>query len=201
MPFKFIAGRWESVRAAVKKREEDMKKIPMLFFVFVLVLFCASAYVAAADRQWADAWQGVPWSDDKTDRMMDKMRVDFDSLLKDSFKPEMNAQAGFPVNVWDDKENIYVEATVPGRELKDISVNVEDGRVLTIEAKGRNKEEEKSRNFYRAEFFVGDLVRQVQLPYLVDTAGTAAKYENGILKLTLPKKEKLEKSKIKIEIK
>jgi len=176
-----------------------MKKFLLIAIVLIL---SAGILLAAEDKKDEnDMWPALSWSEDHIDKVMDKMKKDFDVLLKDTFKPEKMEATGFPVNVWEDMDNIYVEASVPGREAKDITVNVEDGKVLTIQAKGQGKEEEKGKNSFREEFYVGDLERKIHMPELVDTAKVQAKYENGILKITLPKKEKVEKSSVKVEVK
>ena len=176
-----------------------MKRFITVFLMMAAaVLFSAGVHAKEINDE---LWPSIYWSDEQADKMTENMKKHFDSMLKESFHPRRDEASGFPVNIWEDKDNIYVEATVPGREIKDINVTVDDGRILKIEAKGRNRTEEKGKDYYRMEFYVGDLVRELQLPSLVDPAKIDAKYDKGMLKITLSKKEKTEKSSVKIEVK
>ena len=103
------------------------------------------------------------------------------------------------VDVWDGKDNIYVEADISGVEQKDINVNLKDN-TLTISAKKEEAKEEKKKNYYRSERYQGSFYRAMQLPSSVDESKIKANYKNGVLKLTLPKKEKDKAKEIKINV-
>ncbi len=103
------------------------------------------------------------------------------------------------VDVWEDKDNIYVEADIPGFEQKDISLNLK-GDNLIISAKKDETKEEKKKNYYRCERYQGSFYREVILPSHIDASKIKAGYKNGVLKVTLPKKEEEKGKEIKIEV-
>jgi HSP20 family protein len=93
-----------------------------------------------------------------------------------------------PVNIHETKEGFHLEVSAPGLAKEDFTINVEGG-VLTV---GFEKKEEKKADDYktvRREFSASGFKRSFTLNEQVDTDNIQAKYENGILKLYLPKKE------------
>src|SRR3954470_10654312 len=82
----------------------------------------------------------------------------------------------FPVDLYEDKENTYVRAELPGVSRDAINVEVVDG-YLTISATRQEKEETRSFN------------RSVAIPESVQSDKVTAAYENGVLTVTLPKQE------------
>ena len=104
------------------------------------------------------------------------------------------------VNVKEDKENYNIEVAAPGMNKNDFDVNVENG-VLNITAQHEEKDEDKEENFTRREFSYRSFKRSFTLPESVKDEDIKAKYEEGILRITIPKKEetKTENAK-KIEI-
>ena len=81
-----------------------------------------------------------------------------------------------------------VKAELPGVDKKDIDVNI-DGNMVSISAKAeRDKESKNGERVIRRERYSGMISRSFSLAFDVDEAKSVAKYENGILELTLPKK-------------
>lgn len=106
---------------------------------------------------------------------------------------EAGASAGrFPVDVYQDTNNVYVRAELPGFKREAISVEVVDG-YLTLEAKRQHESEEGQRE---AKFN-----RSISLPDDVKTDGITAAYVDGVLTVTLPKKEEAKPRKISVAIK
>lgn len=105
------------------------------------------------------------------------------------------------VNVVETENSYRVEVAAPGLEKEDFEVNVDNG-FLTISARKEQKEETKGDRFMRREFNYSSFTRSFQLPDTVKAGDIAASYENGVLKVTLPKKEeaKIESARV-IEIK
>jgi HSP20 family protein len=112
-----------------------------------------------------------------------------DSLFDRLFGDELDLNRpksvwGFvPVSVWQDDNNIYVEADLPGVTEKDLEITVHN-RVLTIKAERRGEEARKY-DFNGRTF--GSVERAVVLPDAVDSDHVDAKLANGILSVTLPK--------------
>ncbi len=104
----------------------------------------------------------------------------------------------FPVDVIDEGDQIKVVADLPGFNKEDIEIWVEDGD-LVIKAERKEEKEEKEVNYLRRERRFGRVVRRIALPAEVDVENIKAKYNNGILEITIPKTEKAKKKVIKIE--
>ena len=92
------------------------------------------------------------------------------------------------IDVREDKNAYRVHADVPGTRKEDIQVTV-DGNVVTIRAEAnRESEQKEGEKVLRTERFVGTVSRSFQLPYEIDLASAEAKYQDGVLDLTLPKR-------------
>ena len=103
------------------------------------------------------------------------------------------------VDVYEDKDNVFVKAELAGLKKEDINVSLEDG-VLTLS--GERKSEQKSDNAetHRSERFVGRFSRSLTLPSEVKTDEVKASYQNGILTVTLPKAEAAKPKQIEVKI-
>ena len=86
-----------------------------------------------------------------------------------------------------------VEAELPGFNKEDIKLEIDDG-VLSITAETKSEKEENKDNYVRKERFSGSFVRHYAFEN-VDESAISAKYNNGVLEVTLPKKEKVETKK------
>ncbi len=104
-------------------------------------------------------------------------------------KSVFGRQEGFPaVNVSETEKEIRVEAELPGLDAKDVDVSLE-GAALIIKGEKKFEGEEKKDNFHRIERSYGTFTRAVPLPGKVNPKGIAAKFEKGVLHVTLPKAE------------
>ena len=92
------------------------------------------------------------------------------------------------LDVAENDKSYTVKAEVPGVKKEDINVQVEGNQVsITAESK-REKDVKEGDKVIRSERYYGSLSRSFSLPFEVDEAGASAKYADGILELTLPKK-------------
>jgi HSP20 family protein len=101
-------------------------------------------------------------------------------------------------NVYQDKDNVIVEMDVPGVEPEKVDVSVEND-VLTVSGSREDKKEVKREDYYRKETRSGSFSRSVILPMQVKSAKAEAEFDNGVLKITLPKAEETKAKKIKIK--
>jgi len=93
------------------------------------------------------------------------------------------------VNIKESAEGFKVEVAAPGMEKKDFVITL-DGNQLTISSAKQNEETKKEENYTRREFSYQSFTRTFQLPKdVVDSEKIIATYENGLLQLTIPKKE------------
>ncbi len=104
-----------------------------------------------------------------------------------------------PVNVVDKGGEFDVEIAAPGMKKEDFHVTCENG-YLTIKAEKEEKKEEKDKNYTRREYNYNSFERSFSLPESVKSDQVKAKYENGVLKISIPKREEA-KSKPRIEVK
>ncbi len=99
------------------------------------------------------------------------------------------------INVKEEKDAFLIDVAAPGMKREDFKVEVDRG-VLTISATTEEKKEEKTDTFRRQEFSYRDFRRSFWLPENIMADQIAAQYENGILKLKIPKMENVpEKAK------
>ncbi|MFP4614903.1 MAG: Hsp20/alpha crystallin family protein [Thiohalorhabdus sp.] len=104
------------------------------------------------------------------------------------------------VDVQDRESDILVRAELPGVKKDDLDVSLSENTV-TIKATTRQEKEEgeKEGDYYRREIASGSFARTVALPGEVDGDNAKAQFEDGILELTLPKREQAKRRRIKVE--
>src|SRR3954469_25800524 len=103
-----------------------------------------------------------------------------------------------PLNVWQDADNLYAEAELPGVELGDLEIYVTGGDQLSV--KGEPKPVEAQDGVWlRRERAFGKISRLVTLPIEVDANQVQARLSNGVLTLTLPKSEAAKPKKIAVK--
>ncbi len=109
--------------------------------------------------------------------------------------------AGQPsVNVIEEDNHYRLEVAAPGLQKEDFQVDLDNGRLI-ISAKKEQKEEKTEGKYTRREFNFSSFSRSFTLPDTVNVQGIKAVYENGILSVTLPKKEEAKTEIVrKIEI-
>ncbi len=105
--------------------------------------------------------------------------------------------AGPAFNVWSDDHAVFVEADLPGIDPAKLDVSVVEGNRLTIQGE-RPMLDMPNAVWHRQERGYGTFVREMTLPSMVDADKVEAKYENGVLRLTLPKPEAAKPRKIAI---
>ena len=103
-------------------------------------------------------------------------------------------------NVVENESAYAIELLSPGFEKSDFELSLNE-QTLTIKAENKREEEQKTDRYTRREFHVRSFSRSFHLPKDVDASNISARYENGILKLELPKLQKAVMSGKTIEIK
>lgn len=104
------------------------------------------------------------------------------------------------VDIIEDAKNIYVQAELPGMKKEDVSLLVNEERVLTLKGKKAKLEVTEGKAQIRSERNFGEFTRNFSLPENVDLDKIAASYENGILEVTLPKKEPEKPKEVEVKI-
>jgi HSP20 family protein len=93
---------------------------------------------------------------------------------------------------------VFVKAELPGVNKDDMELTMTDNSV-TIRGSTKAEEKEEKGNYHRCEISEGSFSRTLLLPADVDTDKARAKFNNGVLKLTIPKVKKSKNKKIKVE--
>lgn len=103
------------------------------------------------------------------------------------------------VDVYQDKDNVFVKCELPGMKKEDIEISLHNG-MLTISGERKHEEEHKEGESFRSERFFGKFHRSVSLPTAVDTGKVSASYKDGILTVSLPKAEEAKPKQIEVQV-
>ncbi|MBD3244631.1 MAG: Hsp20 family protein [Candidatus Moranbacteria bacterium] len=131
--------------------------------------------------------------------LRDAMNRIFDESVWQPFGAAINWNSEFPqLDIKEDKDKIKITADVPGVDMENINIEVEDDYVI-ISGKQEKDEVKEDENVYREERSYGEFRREFSLPTAVDSQKVKAKIKDGVLKIEMPKAEKAKAKKIKIE--
>lgn len=100
-----------------------------------------------------------------------------------------------PINAWSDEDNFFISAYLPGVQPENVDITME-GEALSISGEFAAPQEDV--DFIKQELFHGQFQRQLTFKTPVDVDGIEAKFENGLLMLTVPKAETVKPRKIEV---
>lgn len=103
------------------------------------------------------------------------------------------------VDIFESEDALTLRADLPDVKLEDIDVRVEN-QTLTVSGHRKFERDEKVKGYHRIERSYGDFVRSFAVPSTVDTEKVAADYKNGVLTITLPKKETAKPRQVKVAV-
>ncbi|HXE92121.1 MAG TPA: Hsp20/alpha crystallin family protein [Terriglobales bacterium] len=103
------------------------------------------------------------------------------------------------VDVYEDEHAITLKMEVPGIEMKDLDVNLENN-TLTVKGERKFEKEEKEENFHRIERRYGAFTRSFTVPNTIEPDQVTAECENGVLRIRLPKKAEAKPKQIKVQV-
>jgi HSP20 family protein len=132
-----------------------------------------------------------------TNRLFDEMDRLFGPIGFDAAPAPATPPPYPPLSVWEDGDNLYVEAELPGFDRDQIDVSVV-GETLTIAGQRRPRVPE-SAVWLRQECWYGRFSRTLTLPVAVDADRVEAAYDGGVLTLTLPRHEAAKPKKIAVK--
>src|SRR6266480_5719825 len=101
------------------------------------------------------------------------------------------------VDIYENKEQIVLEAELPGMNREDFDLSVENN-VITLRGERQFEKKDESDNYHRVERSYGSFTRSFTLPQTVSAEGATAEYSNGVLRVTLPKREETKARRIEI---
>jgi HSP20 family protein len=125
----------------------------------------------------------------------------FDGLMRGWVNPGSLSEGSWnpSIDVSERDGEIVVSAEVPGIDPKDIEISVEDNRLI-ISGEKRQEAEENGKNYYRVERVYGSFKRSFALPSSADVENVKASSKDGVLSVSIPKRQDEESKKVEIEI-
>ncbi len=138
-------------------------------------------------------------------REMENLRREIDSafrgfgrgvVFEPSFLPGLGAGRYPQVNLREDSENLYVEALIPGLEVKDLELSVMRN---TLTLSGERRERAENATWHRNERGSGKFLRTIELPVEINPERVKAECRNGVLLIAMPKSEAARPKKISIQ--
>ncbi len=110
------------------------------------------------------------------------------------------SRSAYPaLNLWEEGDNLHVEAELPGLKLDDLEIFVNQDNQLTI--KGERKPLElKEVTWHRQERGFGSFTRTLQLPLDIDPDAVTAEFKHGVLTILLPKKPEIKPRRVEVKV-
>ncbi|WP_442505219.1 Hsp20/alpha crystallin family protein [Novipirellula sp. SH528] len=103
-----------------------------------------------------------------------------------------------PMNLWENDDNLYIEAELPGFEMDDLEIYVTGGNQISISGE-RKQPELEGGAWHRQERTFGKIRRTYDLPCDVNVDDVSANFTHGVLTLTMPKSEEVKPRRIEVK--
>ena len=153
-------------------------------------------YLTRWQRPEAAAWPGFG----RLGSLRDEIERLFEAPLAELARSNQLLSGWTPaLDVFEDKDNLFVKAELPGMKREDIEVSLHDGS-LSISGERKSEKKYEEAEVYRTERFVGKFQRTVTLPSPVAADKVKAQYKDGILTITLPKTEEAKPKQIDVSV-
>lgn len=137
-----------------------------------------------------------PWRELET--LSDKMERFFEGF------PVFGSNSAYDLapkfEVYEDREKFYIDAELPGMKKEEVKISLQES-VLTIKGEKKFEEEKKNKNYYISERRYGNFTRSIRLPENLKTEEIDAKFDKGVLSLSIPKAEQHVSTEKLIDIK
>jgi HSP20 family protein len=138
-----------------------------------------------------------PFRDLRT--LQDEMNRLFSGTFSRGSQDEVLRGAWSPsVDIFENKNEIVLEAELPGMTAEDVNISIENN-VLTLHGERKFEKKDESDNFHRVERSYGSFTRSFTLPPTVSSENANAEFNNGVLRLTLAKREEAKPRRIEIK--
>ena len=123
----------------------------------------------------------------------------FSNNLTPSFADEGIGRGAWNPNVdiYENKDQIVLEAELPGMNREDFDLTIENN-VITLRGERRFEKKDDADNYHRVERAYGSFTRSFTVPQTVSGEGASAEYRNGVLRVTLPKREETKARRIEV---
>jgi HSP20 family protein len=130
------------------------------------------------------------------------LRQAMDRLFEDSFvglpRLTLNGSGEFPIDMYQEKDNLVVKAALPGVKPEELDITVADD-ILTIRGEHKEEQETKEDDYLYRERYYGAFSRSVAIPMKVKGDKAEASFEEGVLTLTLPKADGIKTRQVKVK--
>jgi HSP20 family protein len=137
---------------------------------------------------------------DRLATLREEMDRLFDSPFGSFFRSPASLRSWSPaLDVYQDRDNFTVAVELPGLKKEDIDISLHSD-TLTISGERKAEEKKNAEQGFRAERFYGSFQRTVTLPAPVDAKHVKASYQDGILKVVLPKAEEAKPKQIEVSV-
>jgi len=149
--------------------------------------------------------RGAGWMDPfaKLETLQKQMNQLFDvSLARSPWGDTtlLGGQWAPAVDLYDSPDNILIKADLPGLRKDEIELTIHDNQLILKGEKKKDARVEED-HYFKSERFYGSFCRTVPLPVEVDADKVDASYQDGVLTVTLPKKEEVKPKQISIDVK
>lgn len=145
-------------------------------------------------------WQTLEALRREIDRVFDENGSRSEPSFRAAFLPGRAARRYPLINLYEDKDAVYVEALAPGVDPSTLNLSVQGNTLSIAGEKRRVAGDVKPEAFHRSERATGKFVRHIQLPVEVDEHKVQADYKHGLLNVTLPKAEKAKPKQIAVQV-
>jgi HSP20 family protein len=138
-----------------------------------------------------------PFRDLRT--LQDEVNRLFSTNITRAFGDEGIARGAWnpSVDIYENKDQIVLEAELPGMNREDFDLTVENN-VITLRGERRFEKKDEGDNYHRVERSYGSFTRSFTLPQTVSADSAQAEYRNGVLRVTLPKREEVKARRIEV---
>jgi HSP20 family protein len=145
-------------------------------------------------------WQTLEALRRELDRVFDGTDTRNEPFFRTAFLPGRAARRYPLINLYEDKDAVYLEALAPGVDPATLNLSVVGNTLSITGEKRRVAGDVKPEAFHRSERATGKFVRHLQLPVEVDEGKVRADYKDGLLIITLPKAERAKPKQIAVQV-
>ena len=144
--------------------------------------------------------RGEPFGElSRLEQDMDRLWGDLGSRFREWPALWRGEESGVPLDVYGDKDHLTVKATIPGVKPEEVDITITSNS-LTIKGKSKEEDESNEENYLLRERAYGSFGRTFNLPEGLNTDKAEASFDNGVLTITIPKKEDIKPKNLKVEV-
>lgn len=136
-----------------------------------------------------DPFREIRSLQNEVNRLFSGATTERDDMLSGEWMPR--------VDVFENEHNLVLEAELPGMKREDFDLSIENN-VLTLKGERKFEKKDERDNYHRIERAYGSFTRSFTLPSTVTAEGAKAEFKNGVLNVSLPKREETKARKIEI---